>query len=77
MPEADESYMSGMIAKQFSNGLHDDDHEVLDLWADASIAESDRSSKGSNFESFLETLVEWIIKHKQNSAHDGTAIMAI
>lgn len=31
----------------------------------------------NNFESFLETLVEWIIKCKQNSAHGGTEIMAI
>ena len=41
MLEADGSYMSGMIAEQFSNSLHDDDREVLNLWADASVAERD------------------------------------
>lgn len=49
MPEANESYMSGMLAEQFSNSLHDDNHKVLDLWADASMAENNGSSKGSGF----------------------------
>ena len=69
MLEADESYMSGMIAEQFSNSLHDDDREVLNLWADASVSESDRSLKGSRFRENHVLTINYTCTWKRGQRH--------